>query len=359
MRQAYRRVPGFRGRASAPVAKAPAPQIPARAFATGYVLLRWVEQNKRYVFECGFNDRLLAKAAGFWWDPSLKQWWTNAERIAAGLVRFADDATMKRLAPITPVTIDNAALLASRATDADIFIPAPKGLHYLPFQKAGIAFCLQKFGLDLNGFRKNNSANAKGSLPKDGESASGVEGQSGEGPLSRSAGEGRRYPEGNRERRSLAGESQRGDGGGDAPARSAGEAPGRAKAGGASTAGGGEREAGRPSSGGRVAEIDSSRIPAGIADSHTLADDPPQGHTAVLQSGLRAPSEEDRNRDGRPGSSANGSAGQRQEEERGSSVARLASVPNQAQLAGPPPLKRGGDSSPSRVNGVLIGDAMG
>jgi hypothetical protein len=37
-------------------------------------------------------------------------------------------------------------LTASRATDADIDIPAPAGLEYLPYQKAGIAFALRVFG---------------------------------------------------------------------------------------------------------------------------------------------------------------------------------------------------------------------
>lgn len=34
----------------------------------------------------------------------------------------------------------------SRATDADVAIPCPSGLTYLPYQKAGIAFALRVFG---------------------------------------------------------------------------------------------------------------------------------------------------------------------------------------------------------------------
>ena len=33
---------------------------------------------------------------------------------------------------------------ASRALDADIEIPAPCGLNYLPFQRAGVAYMLSK-----------------------------------------------------------------------------------------------------------------------------------------------------------------------------------------------------------------------
>lgn len=37
-------------------------------------------------------------------------------------------------------------LVASRAADADIEVPAPLGCAYLPFQKAGIKFTLEKWG---------------------------------------------------------------------------------------------------------------------------------------------------------------------------------------------------------------------
>jgi hypothetical protein len=38
------------------------------------------------------------------------------------------------------------AIRASRALSADIVVPAPDGLQYLDFQKAGILYCLKKFG---------------------------------------------------------------------------------------------------------------------------------------------------------------------------------------------------------------------
>jgi SWI/SNF-related matrix-associated actin-dependent regulator 1 of chromatin subfamily A len=39
-----------------------------------------------------------------------------------------------------------ASVEASQATDADVEIPRPDGLEYLPYQKAGIAFLLRKKG---------------------------------------------------------------------------------------------------------------------------------------------------------------------------------------------------------------------
>lgn len=44
----------------------------------------------------------------------------------------------------------DAAVEASRATDAAVEIPAPDGLAYMPFQKAGIAFALRVFGIDVS-----------------------------------------------------------------------------------------------------------------------------------------------------------------------------------------------------------------
>jgi len=61
------------------------------------------------------------------------------------------------------------AVEASRATDAAVDIPAPDGLAYMPFQKAGIAFALRVFGIDVSKAESHNTARkeqayAKGSL---------------------------------------------------------------------------------------------------------------------------------------------------------------------------------------------------
>jgi SWI/SNF-related matrix-associated actin-dependent regulator of chromatin subfamily A-like protein 1 len=61
------------------------------------------------------------------------------------------------------------AIKASRALSADIEIPVPEGLVYLPFQKAGVLYCLKKFAQKENhpsgvllsdemGVRQNNSS---------------------------------------------------------------------------------------------------------------------------------------------------------------------------------------------------------
>jgi hypothetical protein len=48
-----------------------------------------IQQGDRYIAVCSFEEREIAKAAGFRWDPAGKQWWTSIEERAAKLARFA------------------------------------------------------------------------------------------------------------------------------------------------------------------------------------------------------------------------------------------------------------------------------
>jgi len=96
--------------------------------------------NNVFVWTGGFQTKDLPKAAGFRWSPDDRCWWTDKPEVAAKLRDHADD-TCK-------TTIDAAlqkkaqTVVASQATSAAIDIPAPTGLEYLPFQKAGIAYAL-------------------------------------------------------------------------------------------------------------------------------------------------------------------------------------------------------------------------
>lgn len=96
----------------------------------------------RYVFECTYDDRMVAKQAGFWWDPKRKQWWTNDSEIAAKLSGYADEELAVGLAEVLKTREE--AIEASRAVDADIEIPVPEGKAYMPFQKAGIAYAMAR-----------------------------------------------------------------------------------------------------------------------------------------------------------------------------------------------------------------------
>lgn len=72
-----------------------------------------------------------------------KTWWTSDPQVAAAFGAYAEDeATRRGLEAI--VGARREAIDASRATDADLEIPCPTGLSYMPFQKAGIAYVLAR-----------------------------------------------------------------------------------------------------------------------------------------------------------------------------------------------------------------------
>lgn len=105
-----------------------------------------------FVAQSSFTEKDIVKAAGFRWHgyecksncPACKKglehkiWWTDDAEKAAKLIEYADESTKQRLEKIAKQLDET--LIASRATDLNIEIPAPDGLAYMPFQKAGIAF---------------------------------------------------------------------------------------------------------------------------------------------------------------------------------------------------------------------------
>jgi len=98
----------------------------------------------RYEAESSYEERLVPKQAGFRWDPQAKTWWTDDQKKAGRLAEYSDDDVRERLEAAAREHAET--LAASRATDADVDIPAPAGLEYLPFQRAGIAFAAKRAG---------------------------------------------------------------------------------------------------------------------------------------------------------------------------------------------------------------------
>ena len=112
------------------------------------------KQGDVFVLDSSYEERATAKAAGFWWHPGRGKcdrrrcqacaagvgasWWTRDVATAARLVEHADDEARAALGAVA------ARVEASRAADADVEIPAPEGQAYLPFQKAGIAYSMQR-----------------------------------------------------------------------------------------------------------------------------------------------------------------------------------------------------------------------
>ena len=115
------------------------------------MVLTHAEERQRWEIVSQFHEKDFIKSAGGCrWDPATKLWWTKDPLTAVKFIEFADDAARPTLHEIKSRTSKSKD--ASRAADCNIEIPAPEGLNYLPFQKAGISFALNVFGdLDSNG----------------------------------------------------------------------------------------------------------------------------------------------------------------------------------------------------------------
>jgi SWI/SNF-related matrix-associated actin-dependent regulator 1 of chromatin subfamily A len=85
------------------------------------------------------------RSAGFRWDPAKRVWWTKFIEKACKLAAYADATCQKELTDYAAQ--HDAAVEASRAETVadDVHIPAPKGLEYLPYQKAGISYASKRF----------------------------------------------------------------------------------------------------------------------------------------------------------------------------------------------------------------------
>ena len=104
--------------------------------------MKLVKRGDRYETISEYEERHIPKAAGFRWDPTNKAWWTNDIAKAVQLADYASVTLKDELAEF--VKERERAFEASSATDAEIDLPIPEGLEYLPFQKAGIAYGIQQ-----------------------------------------------------------------------------------------------------------------------------------------------------------------------------------------------------------------------
>lgn len=95
----------------------------------------------RFRYDPAVKD--LVKAAGFRFDGTAKVWWTTDERIAAKVSRpDAIDAINAERAAVAERM--RRSLEESRATDSAKPIPCPPGLSYLPYQRGGIAYAMER-----------------------------------------------------------------------------------------------------------------------------------------------------------------------------------------------------------------------
>jgi SWI/SNF-related matrix-associated actin-dependent regulator 1 of chromatin subfamily A len=101
------------------------------------------QRGPRYIAKATYDQRTIPKAAGFRWDGAMKYWYTTDAQVAAKLsdpdfaTHAAQEAEIKQ-------AIRAEAIVASRVASADIDLPCPEGLAYLPFQRAGIAAAMNR-----------------------------------------------------------------------------------------------------------------------------------------------------------------------------------------------------------------------
>lgn len=99
--------------------------------------------NSRWIARCSYEQREIPKSAGFRWDPANKQWYTTSADVAAKLMD--PDGAAKVLAEHqAKQAARQDKIVLSRASDAEVDLPCPEGLAYLPYQRAGIAAALDR-----------------------------------------------------------------------------------------------------------------------------------------------------------------------------------------------------------------------
>lgn len=98
------------------------------------------QQDKIFFCQCMYEEKDIPKSAGFMWEPIIKRWQTKDIRKAIKLIDFAQGYALETINK--EIEQINKAIQMSRQTDADLDIPKPEGLEYLPFQKAGIAYAV-------------------------------------------------------------------------------------------------------------------------------------------------------------------------------------------------------------------------
>lgn len=89
-----------------------------------------------YVWQGGYETKDIPKAAKFRWNADKKRWETNILEYALNLREYAEEPLRSELEGYLKRYEDSA------ATDADVNIPAPDGLSYFGYQRAGIAYAM-------------------------------------------------------------------------------------------------------------------------------------------------------------------------------------------------------------------------
>ena len=102
--------------------------------------MKLLKVGKYYVWHGDYYTKEIPKAAGMSWNPTKKRWETSKDEIAVTLIEYAQEPLKSILEGIQADI--NSRIDLSKAVDANIDIPAPPGLEYFGYQRAGIAYAL-------------------------------------------------------------------------------------------------------------------------------------------------------------------------------------------------------------------------
>lgn len=91
-----------------------------------------------------YDTRLIPKEAGWWWNRDAREWQTADHKKALKLQQYFDAAASEEISNWQRK--QQRQVEASHAVKADIDIPAPPNLSYLGYQKAGVAYALEREG---------------------------------------------------------------------------------------------------------------------------------------------------------------------------------------------------------------------
>ena len=98
-------------------------------------------EKDRWICRCDYHTRHVPKSAGFRWNPKDKVWWTDSPGIAVQLQEYMSDAV---LCEVNGLLGNSTGYSSSRARDSNADFECPAGLIYMPFQKAGIEYALDR-----------------------------------------------------------------------------------------------------------------------------------------------------------------------------------------------------------------------
>lgn len=104
--------------------------------------IRIFKDGKYWVLDVSFEDKDIAKSNGFWFKSSDKHWVTSDPEVAHKFIHCADDNERSVIESAFQEKVNT--FSASKKAKSDSNFNKPDGLDYLPFQKAGIEFSLDK-----------------------------------------------------------------------------------------------------------------------------------------------------------------------------------------------------------------------